>query len=228
MVQAGRVTDPRAHRPRTERGLERLVFFTDAVAAIAITLLALPLVDVFSDVPLAAAHPHALGSIIGEHWLQFVLFVLTFLVIGRLWFAHHQLFEHVERYTTRLVALDLLWALTIVALPIPSAAVALWSPTPTSVAFYIGTMTLSELFLTGIAVLVQRDPEIGPSAGTLAARLVVLGNVATLIAFALAMVLGMLVPVVNYAWLWLIALTPIVERPIRRRWIRADAARAAA
>jgi uncharacterized membrane protein len=48
---------------KTTRGLDRLVFFTDAVTAIAITLLILPLVD---SVERAAGEGHSAAQFIGD------------------------------------------------------------------------------------------------------------------------------------------------------------------
>jgi uncharacterized membrane protein len=83
----------------TTRGLERLIFFTDAVTAIAITLLILPIVDA---VPEAAAENFTIQRFLGEHWPQLLTFLISFLVIARLWISHHSIFEHVARYSRRL------------------------------------------------------------------------------------------------------------------------------
>lgn len=71
-------------------GLERLIFFSDAVFAIAITLLAL-------EIRLPASQ----GTLTNDQLLQDLLalwpkyfsYVLSFLVIGGFWMGHHQKFR---------------------------------------------------------------------------------------------------------------------------------------
>jgi uncharacterized membrane protein len=65
---------------KTTRGLDRLVFFTDAVTAIAITLLILPLVD---SVERAAGEGHSAAQFIGDNLSQLAAFGLSFVVIAR-------------------------------------------------------------------------------------------------------------------------------------------------
>lgn len=142
---------------RTERGLERLVFFTDAVAAIAITLLVLPLVDM---VPKPGQGAGDLGALLVGHTGQLFAFGLSFVVIGRLWYAHHQIFEWVEGYNRAVVDLDLLWCLTVVLLPFPTAALGSVPTTSVSVLLYSGTLTVSSLALTLIVVVLTRHPEL--------------------------------------------------------------------
>ena len=64
----------------TQRGLERLIFFTDAVTAIAITLLILPLVSI---VPAHPAGNESVWPLLVDHASQLGSFVLSFLVIAR-------------------------------------------------------------------------------------------------------------------------------------------------
>ena len=103
---------------RTTRGLDRLLFFTDAVTAIAITLLVLPLVD---SVAQAADAGQTAEQFMGDNFASIAAFVLSFVVIARLWLAHHATLEHVGSYRHVFLLLNLFWAFTVVLLPLPTA-----------------------------------------------------------------------------------------------------------
>ncbi len=187
-------TDTRAPRRYTsERGLDRLVFFTDAISAIAITLLILPLVDLVAEV----APDSTPGSFLGAHSPELLSFALSFAVIARLWYSHHQLFEHIERYDTRLVVLDILWAFTIVLLPLPTAMINRFATEPLVIGFYIGTMTVSALSLTAMTLLVRGDRRLQSTENPLGSD--ALGGIsASVTLFVVAFLLGVLVPGMNY------------------------------
>jgi len=72
----GAVTAP----PERPQSAERLVMFTDAVAAIALTLLILPLLEVISD---ARAQRLPFAELMDDHLGEFGAFVLSFAVIFR-------------------------------------------------------------------------------------------------------------------------------------------------
>jgi uncharacterized membrane protein len=112
---------------------ERLVVFTDAVAAIALTLLILPLLETVSS---AAEAEQPLDLMVREHVGDFGAFVLSFAVIFRFWWAHHRIFRHVETIDTPLVLLSVLWTFAIVVLPIPTAIIAGFSASALSVGLY--------------------------------------------------------------------------------------------
>ena len=89
----------------------RLVAFSDAVVAIAITLLALEL-------------PVPEGRTPGQLWegfrhdaRYFLAFFISFGVIAAMWHAHHQVFRYVARSDGRLLLLSLGWLLAIVLIP---------------------------------------------------------------------------------------------------------------
>jgi uncharacterized membrane protein len=91
------VTDRWQLTVRTHEGLDRLITFLDAVVAIAITLLVLPLVDL-----LAGAAPGTdLAAVLAGNAGQFGAFLLSFAVIARLWWTHHRLGEQVGATTGR-------------------------------------------------------------------------------------------------------------------------------
>ncbi|MES1212751.1 MAG: TMEM175 family protein, partial [Leifsonia sp.] len=129
----------------TARGFDRLVFFTDAVTAIAITLLILPLVDLVPEY--ARQDGATVAGFIHDYWTPIWAFLLSFLIIARLWMANHSVLEHVERQSATLMVLEIGWVFTIVVLPLPTALIATLPPDRFSVALYIGTMTVGSLIL---------------------------------------------------------------------------------
>ena len=84
---------------RTERGLHRLMNFSDAVVAIAITLLILPLVDSASNIGKGSV-----GPFLQHHDTQLLAFGLSFAVIWNFWWSQHQMHERVVGYNRLLVA----------------------------------------------------------------------------------------------------------------------------
>src|SRR3954453_3396530 len=197
----------------TTRGLERLVFFPDAIAAIAITLLILPLVDLVPDV---AAHGGTLGTFLEEQIGPLMGFVISFAVIARLWFSHHQLFEHVDAYTKRLVLLTVVWAFTIVLLPLPTSITAQLDPSPGTVAFYIGTIAASSIVLTTMTFVIRRDPRIESAENPISSRTVT-GSLIISAGFVVALVLGTTIPGLNYWALFVLFLSGPIEALLWRR-----------
>ena len=177
----------------TERGLDRLIFFTDAVAAIAITLLILPLVDLVPD---AARGGKTAAEFLSDNGGQILGFVISFAVIARLWRAHHAIFEHVRAYSVPLIWLNLVWAFTIVVLPLPTAIISEFARSRFSTAFYIGTMAISSLALTTISFVVRHNPVVEHSDNRIG-RASLLGSVTTSALFLVALVLAVVFPVVG-------------------------------
>src|SRR3954463_12442114 len=118
----------------TSRDPDRLVRFTDAVVAIAITLLVLPLVDVVSE---SVAEHHTSVEVITEHRPQILSFLLSFVVIAQYWVTHHRMFEDVKAYNRPLMASNMVWLLTIVVLPFPTEMVGLFSDDVFTTLLYI-------------------------------------------------------------------------------------------
>jgi uncharacterized membrane protein len=94
------------------RAMERIIFFSDAVIAIAITLLALEL-----PVPSAGSPGELVRSFTGPHGREYLAFLVAFALIGGSWMAHHALFSHVASSDDRLMVLDLLALFGFVVVP---------------------------------------------------------------------------------------------------------------
>lgn len=198
---------------RTTRGLDRLVFFTDAVSAIAITLLVLPLVDSVSQAALSGLDAR---EFIAENLAGISAFTLSFAVIARLWVAHHAMFEHVGSYSRPLTWLNLLWLFTVVVLPLPTEMVSQFKTSPFTVGIYVGTMAVSSLTLTLMTLLIRNDPELELGKHSVRGR-DVFGSVTTTITFVFALVVGVLVPHLNFYALLLLLLTIPAQQIYDRR-----------
>jgi hypothetical protein len=98
---------------RGAAALERLVFFSDAVFAIAITLLVIEI-----DVP---AGEGDLLAALRELAPQLTSFLVSFAVIGTFWMGHHRMFRHIDAESPRLVQLNLLLLFCVAFLPFPTA-----------------------------------------------------------------------------------------------------------
>jgi uncharacterized membrane protein len=197
---------------RTDRGLDRLITFLDAVVAIAITLLVLPLVDVVPDEGATVA----LGDLLTDEAGRFGAFALSFAVIAQLWLVHHRIVERVGSYDRPFVLVNLLWTLTIVLLPFATEVASVYDDERLAVGIYIGTMTVSSACLTLLTVLLVRRPYLR-RAGADPAEDDLLNGSLTTGTFVIALVLGVAVPTIGYLALLLLFLTDPVRRLLVRR-----------
>lgn len=100
-------------------GMERIVFFSDAVFAIAITLLALEI-----RLPEVAGLDNAeLWRGLSSIYPKYLSFMVSFLVIGNFWFIHHRQFGYIERYDTRLIFINLFILMAIAFIPFPTLVI---------------------------------------------------------------------------------------------------------
>lgn len=104
--------------PREEFQVERIAFFSDAVFAIAITLLVLEI-----KVPHIEPGSGEAGAVraLLQEGLKILGFFLSFVVVGTYWAAHHRLFRWVKSYDRQLVWRDLWLLLGVSFIPFPTA-----------------------------------------------------------------------------------------------------------
>ncbi len=106
---------------RKQFQLERLILFSDAVFAIAITLLVIEIKvpEIPLDIP--GGVTHALKEALREKFAEFFGFTLSFIVIGQFWLSHHRLFGYVNSYNGGLLWLNLHLLFWIIMVPFSSA-----------------------------------------------------------------------------------------------------------
>lgn len=133
------MTSPQTPRRRTrwryarEDGLEfeRVAFFTDAVFAIAMTLLIVSI-----DAPRLVADsmdPQILWQELRDMLPEFFSFFLAFLLLGRYWMAHHELFAALKGVDRSLIAGNLVYLAFVAFLPFPTELVGRYESNPVSV-----------------------------------------------------------------------------------------------
>jgi uncharacterized membrane protein len=135
------------HDSRETRQFERLVFFSDAVFAIAITLLVLDLKP-----PAGAFNSRALTSMIPS----FEGFGISFFVIAVYWLAHHELFGTLRREDRTLRVMNLAFLASIAFLPFPTSVIALYTATTAPVIFYALSVAAVGLLQTGLIIVARR------------------------------------------------------------------------
>ena len=97
--------------------LERMILFSDAVFAIAITLLVMDLKVPHIQGPITDA---SIAISLKPLIPVFFGFVLSFFIVGIYWTVHHRIFGFLVDYDTKLIWLNLLFLLSIVMMPFSS------------------------------------------------------------------------------------------------------------
>lgn len=110
--------------------IERLVFFSDAVIAIAITLLAISI-----NLPTGVTSENLAREIINLI-PQFGVYALSFVIIGNTWVIHHRIFRNIKRYDNGLIWINNLFLLCVAFLPVPSRIFGLYPTQPPAIIFF--------------------------------------------------------------------------------------------
>src|SRR5207248_11383226 len=66
---------------------------------------------------------HWTGTMLGDLFPQVLSFVISFLVVGLYWIAHHRIFGYIKRYDPPLIWINLVFLMFIAFLPFPSLLV---------------------------------------------------------------------------------------------------------
>ncbi len=130
----------------TVDGRLRVELFSDAVFAVAITLLVL-------DLPLRGASGSLLGAL-ADHWTAFAAFGISFVLVGCVWVSHYRLFQGVRHIDGRLLFLNLLVLLTIVLVPFGTSTIATFVTRPGAESHVAAALFAAIMLLMGISFTV--------------------------------------------------------------------------
>lgn len=152
-TRAGRpgLGQPGRH-PRGSEEFSRVVNFSDALFAIAMTLLVVgievpDLTDSDSVGELADVLSDDLGS--------FISFVISFAVIGRYWLAHHGFFARLAAVDGGLIGINLVYLMFVAFLPFPTGLLGNFFENPLAIVVY----ALAVSAVSGMEVVLFRHAQ---------------------------------------------------------------------
>jgi uncharacterized membrane protein len=119
-----------------------MVFFSDAVFAIALTLLALDL-----KLPAGISPDHLTAELI-DGIPELVAFALSFVIIARVWMSHHTDFFRIREFSSRLAWLNMLLLFFIVMVPATTSVLSDYGEYPSPWPSVLYAATISGVYLT--------------------------------------------------------------------------------
>jgi TMEM175 potassium channel family protein len=130
---------------------ERVAFFSDAIFAIALTLLVVGL-----DVPKISDEfsSRELWDALDDMWPQLLMFFISFAVLGSFWLGHHRHFSRLAAIDRRATGVNLVYLALIAFLPFPSGVLGEYADNSVAVILYascIAAIASLSALLTEIA-----------------------------------------------------------------------------
>jgi TMEM175 potassium channel family protein len=135
---------------------ERMIMFSDAVMAVAITLLVLDLKlpEGVSDAQLGGALQSSLHGI--------GVYVLSFIVVGMFWMGHHEQYSYIRRVDVPLMWINMVYLMTIGLIPFVTSLLSDHG-TALSTCLYAGVLVATSLLSTLSWWYAARDPQLMPA-----------------------------------------------------------------
>lgn len=186
------------HHLTDELSMERIVFFSDAVFAIAITLLALEI-----RLPDIARLGNAeLLKELLSIWPRYLSFMISFLVIGNFWLIHHRQFRYIERYDNHLIFINLFVLMAIAFIPFPTVMIS-ENGNRTATIFYAMTMCVVGLLLTLLWLYASsRRRLVSPDLASAIVRRGILRNLSAPVVFLLSIGVAYINPdFAKFSWI---------------------------
>jgi len=198
----------RPPRPISRRGegieFDRVANFTDAVFAIALTLLVLSI-----DVP--SVKDAELGAALADLGPQIQSFLIGFAVISLYWFGHHGFFRRLDAVDSALICSNLAFLAAIVFIPFATALTGQYGGQPIAFVVYAATLGTASLVDALMYVLAYRHRLFRVQPSPAAYHWSLLASLAPVAVFALSVPIAYVDTDLGYAS-WLLIL--VAERTL--------------
>ena len=137
---------------------DRLTFFSDAVMAIAMTLLALELPIPEELTGDSGEQMSEMLAFFNDHTDEYLAFLISFGVIAIHWSTHFRVFRYLRGVSPRLMQLNTVWLLLIVITPFTTKIISLGENNLLRFSIYAGTQGLQFLIFAVIVwYLIKAD-----------------------------------------------------------------------
>jgi len=197
------------------RGLDRIIFFSDAVFAIVMTLLILDIP--VSDIPPASAAAELPVRVL-DLWPKFFSYALSFMVIGTYWMAHHGTFRYFKSYDRMIMWLNLLFLLSISFVPFPTALLGEYGEQQFAVVSYAVSLAVPRLLLASVWWYALRRDLLSGSLDPRILRYHLARSLAILALFLLSIIVSFFsVSAAVLSWLLMFAVDAVLWRLQRYR-----------
>jgi uncharacterized membrane protein len=209
------MTEAAESRPKAGRELDRIVFFSDAVFAIAITILVLDIR--LPDIPEGRVATELPTQILGLA-PKYLSYVISFLVLAVYWQAHHRVFKPIRGYDGTLVWLNFLFLMAVAFLPFPTSLLGEYGREQVSVVIYAANAAVASLLLVAISWYTTSGHRlVAPDLDDESERIQRLQGLAVPVVFLASIGVSFFSPLAAmYSWL----LLAVTDRLIRRLWPR--------
>ena len=216
---------------RKEFQLERMILFSDAVFAIAITLLVIEIKVPEKAELEAGISNHSLLLALGHLIPKFIGFIVSFLLIGIYWTVHHRMFGYVNNYTPKLLRLNLLFLFFIALMPFSTGFYSEYAGTElirqqlkVPMTFYVLNFSLAGLvnylmwvYITNPASKVA-EPPIDKEVATLAKARSLIVPLVFLLMLPVAYLTNVLFAV--YVPIFIPVLLQVIQRKIKKKFLQ--------
>jgi TMEM175 potassium channel family protein len=198
----------------------RIAAFSDSVFAFAATLLVL-------NIKIPEVLPTQLTTELPRQvlhlWPQLLSYMMSFVIVGIYWVAHHVMFHHIKRSDRVLLWLNIAFLMCIAFIPFPTGLISRYGAVQTAVVVYAGTLTITGVLLeilwwyaTRGHYLVEKE---------LPDRVVRLGTIKTIIApcaYALSIAVSFLSPKLCILFFVAVPAFYILPSSLDRHLLKAD------
>ncbi|MBN1288377.1 MAG: DUF1211 domain-containing protein [Actinobacteria bacterium] len=196
--------------------MDRIASFSDAVFAVAITLLVLNIE--IPDIPEKLVNKELVSEITAL-WPNIFALILSFLIIGFLWISHHNLFRHIENQNGFLLWINLAILLSIILLPFSTSVISEYGNTSIGVIIYAANYAAACFLFAAMWYFITKSPGLVSSAFS-----VEMGKHATLSfllvggVFMVSIALAFLSPqAAEYFWFAILPVNVFSERIAKKR-----------